>query len=146
MDAILHTFGIDWRLLVINMVNFGLLMLALWYFLYGPVTRMLEERRKAVVKGVEDAQKAEQTLREIDESKKGVLAEAGREAETLVAKARAAAAEKEQELVARAQASAESLLSDAQRRAEELKHEALEESRKEVAKLVVLGVEKAMQK
>ena len=43
MGQVLAAFGIDWRLLLINSINFGLLLLALWYFLYGPLMKMLEE-------------------------------------------------------------------------------------------------------
>ena len=50
MAQVLSTFGIDWRLLIVNAVNFALVLLALWYFLYAPVMRMLESRRERVAK------------------------------------------------------------------------------------------------
>lgn len=145
MEAILHTFGIDWRLLLINAVNFALLMGVLWYFLYAPIMRLLEERRERVSKGVEDAQEAARRLEEIENTRAGVMAEAGKEADTLVASARAAGTTKERELVQKGEAAAATILREAEAQAVELKARALEESRQEVAKLIVLGMEKTMQ-
>jgi len=143
MGAVLGTFGVDWRLLLINAINFGVLMLALWYFLYQPVTRVLEERRNKVAKGVEDAQLAQAKLQEIEDSREQVLAQAGREADKLVDEARAAGAAKERELRAQGEAAAQAALKDAAAQANDLKEKALEESKREVAKLIVLGIEKA---
>ncbi len=144
MESILHTFGIDWRLLVINMINFGLLMLGLWYFLYGPVMRMLEERRQKVVKGVEDAEAAGRARQEIEGERSGVLTRAAQEADEALAKARAAAGARERELVEEAGKRAESIVAQAEAQAKEEKARAIAESRDEVAKLIVLGMEKAM--
>lgn len=144
MSELFSAFGIDWRLLVINLINFGLLLLALWYFLYGPLTAMLEERRKRIAQGMHEAEAAGRKLREIEESRAAKLAEAGKEAETLMSHARKAAGEKEREIVAAGEAAAGRLLKDAESQAKELKAQALEESRHEVAKLIVLGVEKTM--
>jgi F-type H+-transporting ATPase subunit b len=143
MQAVLTTFGIDWRLLLINAVNFGLLMLGLWYFLYAPVMKMLEERRQKVAKGVEDARAAQARLKEIEASREGTMAAAGKQADLLVEEARAAAKAKEREILAQGEKRAQARLAEAQAQAQELKEKALEESKREVAKLIVLGIEKA---
>lgn len=145
MQQILSTFGVDWHLLLINAVNFGLLMAALWYFLYAPVTRMLEERRQKVAQGVKDAEASTRMREEIAASRSATLAEAGKEADAIVASARAAGAAKEREIVEKGEAAAATLVRDAQAQAVELKSQAIEESKQEVAKLIVLGMEKAMQ-
>lgn len=144
MGAILGTFGIDWRLLLINAFNFGLLMLALWYFLYKPVIALLEERRRKVSQGMADAAAAAEKLGQIEASRQQVLAVAGKEADGIIAEARSAAEAKERDIIARGESSAQALLKDAEAEAVELKSRAERESKQEVAKLIVLGVEKAM--
>jgi F-type H+-transporting ATPase subunit b len=144
MEQILGIFGIDWRLLLINAVNFALVIFVLWYFLYGPILRVLEERRERVAQGVRDADAAAAARKEVEASRGRVLAEAGREADEVLDKARAAAALREREMVAQGEHRAAGIVSDAQKEAQELKARALEESKQEVAKLVVLGVEKVM--
>jgi len=66
MEEIAKVFGLDWKLLIIQAVNFGVLLLVLWYFLYKPVLKMLDERRGKIQKGVEDAENAEIRLTEIE--------------------------------------------------------------------------------
>lgn len=142
MSQVLSVFGIDWRLLLINAINFGLVLLALWYFLYGPMMRMLEARREKVAQGVRDAETARHRLAEIEETRAGKLAAAGKDADALLAAARAAGAHKERELVQKGEAAAALLVRDAAAQAAEMKARSIEESKQEVAKLIVLGMEK----
>jgi len=97
MEQVLSAFGIDWRLLIFNSINFGLMLLALTYFLYKPLMRILDERRGKVAQGVLDAQAAEEKLVEVEHSRQEVLAQAGFEADELLAHTRRAAAEAERE-------------------------------------------------
>jgi len=143
MNALLDAFGIDWRLLVINMLNFGLLLAVLWRFAYKPLTNMLESRKQLFVDGVQKAQEADAALADITANRAGMLAKAGKEADDVIAKARVAGADKQRELLAQGEAGAQALLSEAQAQAAELKREAIEESKQEVAKLIVLGMERA---
>lgn len=146
MESILTTFGIDWRLLLVNMVNFGLLLAGLTYFLYKPVLRMLDERRKKIAAGVTAARAAERELAAIAESKAHTLSEAGKEADQIIAAARTAGTHKERELASLGEAQAEARLREAEMEAKDIKERVLQESKQEVAKLIVLGMEKAFNK
>jgi len=142
MSQILTTFGIDWHLLLVNAINFGLLLLVLWYFLYAPVMKMLEERRARVAQGVRDAEAAAQKLREIEAARAATLAAAGKEADALMAAARAAGVQKERDLVQKGEEAAQRAVAEAQAQALDMKSRSIEESKQEVAKLIVLGMEK----
>ncbi len=144
MEQILTTFGIDWRLLLINAINFGLVLLVLWYFLYTPITRMLEERRKKVIQGVHDAQAAQDELAAIAHVRAQTLADTGKEADRILSRAQSAGLAKERELIVEAEGAAESVLTDAHKEAKALKAEAIEESKEAVARMIVLGVEKML--
>ena len=135
-------FGIDWRLLVVNLINFLLLLLGLWYFLYTPLLNTLEARRQKLVRGIEDADEAKRQLADIEASRAGVLADAGKEADSLLAHARRSALEKEHERVAAGEAAAATLVHEATAQASELKARAIAESKQEVARLIVLGMER----
>jgi F-type H+-transporting ATPase subunit b len=145
MGAIFSTFGIDWHLLVINAINFGLLLAGLTYFLYKPVGAMLEERRAKVEKGVEDAEASTKRLQEIEAIRLSKLEEAGKEADEIVAHARDAGAQKAKEIAAAAESSSKRTLAEAAAQAIELKREAINESKEEVARMIVLGIEKLAQ-
>lgn len=143
MEQVLATFGIDWKLLLINAVNFGVLMFVLWYFLYEPLLKMLRDRQEKIAQGLEDAENAKRELEQIEHSRAAALAKAGAEADDIVSRARDAGRRKQEELVASGEARAESIVEEASAAASELKNRAVEESKQEVAKLIVLGMEKA---
>lgn len=144
MAELFAAFGIDWRILVINLVNFGGLVLVLWYFLYGPVVRMLESRRQQIADGVAAAEKSKKELELIEDSRAALLAKAGKEADDVVSKARALGTEKQREIVSAAEAAAARALTEAEAQAKELKDTAIAESKQEVAKLIVLGIDKTL--
>ncbi|OGC88483.1 ATP synthase F0 subunit B [Candidatus Adlerbacteria bacterium RIFOXYC1_FULL_48_26] len=146
MSELFSAFGIDGRLLLINCINFGLLLAVLWYFLYGPLTKMLEARRQKIAQGMQDAEEAETKLKEIHGARASMIAEAGKEADTLVADARAAAAAKARDLVASGETAAANLLKQAEAQAQEMKAQSIAESKQEVAKLIVLGMERLAKK
>lgn len=144
MSELFAAFGVDWRLLVINLINFGLMLFVLWYFLYEPILRVLEDRRKKIAEGVRKAEEAAQALQEIETNRTDMLAQAGKEADSVISEARAAGAQKQRDIVTAAETTAAGVIKEAQREAVELKEAALRESKQEVAKLIVLGMEKAM--
>lgn len=144
MEQVLNVFGIDWKLLIINAVNFGLLLAALTYFFYKPMMRMLDERRNKVAQGVKDAETAKQELEAIEHSRATMLAKAGKEADQVLSQARTLGGAKEREIVAAAEAQAARALAEAEAQAKDMKESAINESKEEVAKLIVLGMEKAL--
>ena len=144
MEQILTTFGVDWRLLSINAINFALVLGVLWYFLYTPIMNLLEKRREVVAKGVADAQQAEKTLHEIEGSRAGALAQAGKDADEIVSHARSRGVAMERKMLTHAEDAAASVAREAEAQARETKTRAIVESKEEVAKLIVLGMEKIL--
>lgn len=143
---IFHAFGIDWRLLIIQAVNFGLLMLALWYFLYGPLMRLLDERRAKIEKGVKDAERAAHDRAGAEEERRAIVAAAAKEADAMAERARKDASVKEKTATDEAQAKAARILTAAEAEGEELRTRALANAKEEMARLIVLGAEKALRK
>ncbi len=146
MEGLVSAFGLDWRLLVIQAVNFTVLLTGLTYFLYTPVMQMIAKRREMVAEGVRSAQEADRVLADSKKQGEGIVGTAAREAEGLVAAARSRADERGLEIVREAEAKAHSVLKDAQARAEEAKRQALQESEKEITRAAVLAAEKILRK
>ena len=144
MEQIIEAFGIDGRLIVIQIVNFGLLLLALWYFLYTPVLNIIDRRQKKIEQGVKDAEAATRELEAADAKKSDILTEANVEAEAVVKRARDHAEKKGAKIVSDAQERGERTLLDAKTKAEEMKRRAQKESEKEVAKAAILAAEKIL--
>lgn len=144
MDQIIEVFGIDWKILTVQVVNFSILMALLWYFLYTPIINLIEKRRAQIIKGVADAERAEEAVRDADAKKTEILATASLKAQDVIERARATAKTKEADMLHEAQEKYERVLVEANLKGEEIQREALTESKEEIAKLIVLGVEKTL--
>src|SRR3989344_749237 len=124
MGELFAVFGINWKLLLVQTLNFGLLLAVLTYFLYKPVLRLIDDRRKKIAEGVRNAEEAEHRLAASASEGKIIVNDASREAEKILATARERAEEKEDTLVRQAEARADALMVDASERAEEAKRQA----------------------
>lgn len=144
MGDLVHAFGIDWKLLIAQGVNFIILLVVLSYFLYGPLMRTLKERRELIAKGIADAEAASAERSQVATEKAGVLAEAHHQGSLIVARAEEEGKAERAEILRTAQARAESLLKDAAAEAEEAKRRALKESETEIARAAVLAAEKIL--
>ena len=144
MSELFAAFGINWKLLLVQAVNFGLLLSALTYFLYKPVLRIIDERQRKIAEGVKTAEAAQKQLADAKTEGEGIVGGAARQAETLVASARMRADERGNEIVKTAEARATALLKDASDRAEEAKRQVLKESEREVARVAMLAAERIL--
>lgn len=144
MDQLFAAFGIDWKLLIAQAVNFGVLFGVLAWLLYKPVMKTLDERRVKVAQGVHDAEAAAKKLESAEGEAKEVVKQAAHEAEGIVASAREAATTEKVRIVKEAEARAAATDADADMRARETAARVLRESEKEIARLAILAAEKAM--
>lgn len=144
MDQILDVFGIDWKVLTVQLVNFAVLLVVLTKVLYKPLLRLIEKRRAQIIEGVANAERAEAALKDADAKKVEIVTHASLQAEDIIAAARKAAQVKEAQILAEGRERYDHLILEASQKSAELKREALEESREEIARLIVLGVEKTL--
>lgn len=144
MESLLDAFGIDWKLLLAQLVNFGVLFVALTWLLYKPVMKTLDERAAKIAQGVEDAELASRKAANADEEASKVVKGAESEAEGIVASARDLAGTEKSRIVKEAEARAAQVAADAEARAQETAAKALRESEREVARLAVLAAEKVL--
>lgn len=144
MSELFEAFGVNWKLLLVQAVNFGLLLSVLTYFLYKPVLRIIDERQRKIAEGVKTAEEAARQLADAKVEGDGIVGTAAKEAEQLVASARSRADEKGNEIVKAAEARANAVMKEAAAHAEEAKRMALAESSKEIAKAAVLAAEKIL--
>lgn len=144
MGELFAAFGLDWKLLLVQVVNFSVLLVILWKFLYTPVLRMIDKRRGTIAEAVQKAEAADRRLFEADEEGKSIVANAGRDAEGLVAAGRSKASQEGAEILKRTQEKADQLLVEANARAEEAKRLALVAGQKEIARAAMLAAEKIL--
>lgn len=144
MSELFAAFGINWKLLLVQALNFGVLLLVLWYFLYRPVLKLIDDRREKIAEGVRTAEAASRRLDEARQEGDQLIGSASREAEGIVAEARNRAEVKASEIVHGAETQAQAALADGVARADEARRQALKESEKEIARVAMLAAEKIL--
>ena len=146
MGALFSAFGVDWHLLLIQAVNFALLLAALTYFLYKPILRIIDERREKVAEGVRVAQQAQsKRLKTQNARRQDGRRRCARSGRTGRCRANPRKRNEQSETVKRAaESKADAILKDAQSRAEEEKRLAMQESSKEIARAAMLAAEKIL--
>lgn len=144
MQEFAAAFGLDWKLLVIQALNFGALLAILTYYLYKPLMKLIDERQAKIAEGVRMAEAASTRLAEAKAEGDSLVGTASREAEALVAAGRARADEKGSEILKAAEVRAQRVLKEAEASAEEAKRQAMQESSKEIARAAMLAAEKIL--
>ena len=144
MEQLINAFGIDVKLIISQIINFGILTGALTYFLYKPLLNMLQKREDKITQGMKDAEAAATAKASADEEKKTILSAAHKDAEEVGSKAKTYANEKAVVIAAEAQTKAESIIKNAEAKGLELKEQARKDSEAEVAKLAILAAEKVL--
>lgn len=144
MEQFLTVFGIDWRLLTVQAVNFVLLLGLLWHFLYKPLIAFVDKRREQIIEGVAKAERAEALLRDADAEKAAIITKAVKEADGIVSEARNSAQVQAAAVVAEGEEKARRIVAEGERQAHEAERKLMEESKEKIARMVVLGVEKSL--
>lgn len=144
MEQLIHSFGIDAKLIVAQIINFVILVALLSYFLYKPMLQLLADRRAKIEKGIADAEAAAKAKATADEEKKVILTAAETQAGEITQKATHIASAKGEEIVSEASARAEAIIKAAEASGEQLKAKAAKDAEADVAKAAVLAAERIL--
>lgn len=141
MDA-LTPLGINLTFLISHIVNFLALLLVLRLWAWGPIRRMLEQRREKIAQGLEDARVAAEARANAEKEARSFLAGAQVEANQKVRQASERAEQVAREIRAAAEKEATTIREAAATEAEEARNQALAELRGQVAALAIAAAQK----
>jgi F-type H+-transporting ATPase subunit b len=137
MGETLQTLGIYWPKLIAQTINFAIVLFVLWRFAYRPVLAILEERRKRIAEGMENADKIKSDLASAQAKAQEILTLANTQANKAIEDARAAAAKVQEQETQKAIAAAEQIIAKAREAAAADHARMLVELKREVGRLVV---------
>lgn len=124
------------------MFNFGVLLFVLWYFLYTPILKILNERHEKVKRGVADAEAAEETLKKAEASQNEIVAEAHHHSADIVEKAKKRAEEEKEDILKEAEERAGTIVANAEKLGIERADKIMTDAEKEIAQTAILAAEK----
>ena len=133
----MNQLGIEWRILVTQLISFSIVFFVLWKLAYKPIFNMLEIRRQKIADGLANAEKIKAELASTEADRQKILAQAGDQANKLIEDARAAAARVGEVETQKAIAAAEQIVIKAREAAAQDHARMLAELKREVGRLVV---------
>jgi F-type H+-transporting ATPase subunit b len=125
--------------LIAQLVIFLLVLFILYRLAWGPLLRILNERRARIAQGVEATQKAMQELEAAEKERQAKLEEARREGQVILDRIAKQAEDLRKELEAKAREQAEALIAKARAEIQQERQQAVQDLRSQVADLAVMA-------
>jgi F-type H+-transporting ATPase subunit b len=137
--------GINLPELIYQIVNFGILAVILYLLLYKRVLNMLNERTTRIEQGLKEADQVKQQLANARRDYDAEIAKARREAASILSQAQERAKAQEAEIVAQARQEGERIRAELREQAQQERDQMLREVKGQVAELVTLAASRVLQ-
>ena len=141
---ILNLFGVDWKLLVAQLVNFIIVVVVLWWFALKPLTRTMKSRNQEIAKGLSDAKASAEKLSQVEQEVKDKLQQVKTEAGLILDKAKNQADQNKQVIIDKTKQEVENLIQKAKQQIDNEKKMMVDSAKKELAQVVTTALEKIL--
>lgn len=136
--------GLNLPGLIVQFVNFGILLFVLWRFVLPPVRKMLDERRERIEESLAAAERMKQQTAETERMLENERARGRQEAQQIIGQAQDIARRIQEEARAQAQTDADSLIARARTEVQLERDQAISDLRREFADITVSAAEKVI--
>jgi F-type H+-transporting ATPase subunit b len=132
--------------MVWTLVAFGITFWVLKRYAFGPVQKMIDERRDRIRQTLDEADRAREEARELLEEHRKLIGQAKSDAEAILAEARKVADAQRERVRQESDEDRTRRLEETYRQIDQATQQALAEIRREVARLSLLAAEKIARK
>ncbi|MDO9399108.1 MAG: F0F1 ATP synthase subunit B [bacterium] len=146
MDSLIEIFHIDIKLLIAQAVNFTIVFLVLYFLVFKPLSKIMADRSEKISKSLDDAKKIEEKLVLIEDEHKQSLIDARKEVELILTKANNQAEESRQVMLAKTREEIGQIINVEKAKMQTEKAQTLKEIKNEIADLIMITVEKVLEK
>ncbi|KKP29779.1 MAG: ATP synthase subunit b [Parcubacteria group bacterium GW2011_GWA2_31_28] len=144
VEELITKLGIDWKLLIAQIVNFGLLLFLLYRFVYGPMIKFLDTRSRKIAEGILNAEEMEKIKQEIKERGKEIEQKAQEKANELLKKSKELAEKEHNQVILEAQDKVKKVIAEAKANIVNEKELAIAEVKAELGVLVLMATKKVL--
>jgi F-type H+-transporting ATPase subunit b len=114
---IIQQFGLESKLFLFQLINFLIIVFILKKFLFSPLKKVLDERKRKIEQSLQDAENAKVALENAGEEKKRILADAKIGADKLMASVKVSADETKEKTLSEAKFRSQQIVEEAKNRA-----------------------------
>jgi len=132
----------EWGLMVWTLITFGIAVFILWKFAFGPLQKIIDERRTGIQESMDVAEETRAEARRLLDEYRATLAKVRSEAKEILERSRTTGEHAKAEIMAEARAQSERVLVQAHEQIERDTQAAIRELRGQIAELTALATEK----
>lgn len=129
-------------LMIWTIICFLITLFVLKRFAFGPIQKMIDERRERIQRSIEEAEKARAEARRLLEEHRALISQARGQGEEILAEARKVAESQRQRVKEETEADRQRRLEETKRQIEAETQRALQQIRAEVAELTLIATTK----
>lgn len=141
----MEALGINLPKLIYQIINFGIMAYVLYRLLYKPVFNMLQERAARIEQSLKDADQVKEQLANAKRDYDAEIAKARQEAAAILMQAQERVKAQEVELINQAQQEAERIRTEARAQADQERALMFRDAQQQIAEMVTLTAEKVLQ-
>ena len=142
---IFQLFGVDWKLMLAQIINFAIVVFVLWRFAIKPVMSNMEKRNKEIEQGLKDAEQSAKKLAEADKEIRQKLQESQGQAVQIIMQSKKEAEAERQIALDKTKQEVKHLIDKAKEQIANQKEEMVSEARAELAETIVATVRLVME-
>ena len=143
-ESVLGALGVNWKLFVAQLLNFGVVLFVMWKWVYTPLLKIIDSRTAKIDKGLKDAEAAAAAKSGAEKASEEAILAARKEAQRLLEEGQKAAEVQRSELKAKTQAELALLVQQGKDTLAAEKEKMVRDARAEIAELAVMIAGKAL--
>ncbi len=144
VGGIVTTLGLNWKLLIAQLINFAIVLVVLWKWVFTPLSQKLSERTARIEKSLKEADEINRMHRDAETEKAEVIRDARKEASGIIAASEASANKVKEEIIADAKEQSQKIVGEAHKELLAKQEAMLQAVRTEAATLIVAATEKIL--
>ena len=145
MEEFVETFHIDWKLMIAQIINFGLVFLVFYFLAAKPLRKLMKERTEEIEGGLTNAKTNEELLKATKTEYESALQKARLEADAIFNESKKEVVKKREEMIENAKKEVAGMIETGKKSLEQEKVKMLNDAKNELASLAILAAEKVMQ-
>jgi F-type H+-transporting ATPase subunit b len=144
MDAITSTFHIDIKLIIAQLVNFGITLVLVYFVLGKPLMKMMHKRESYIKEGVDNAKNASELIKKTADEYSLTISNAKNEANEIFQEAKKQAEIKKSEMLEEAKIQVAGIIANGNKELEKQKQIILEDAKTELIDLTINATNKIL--
>ena len=145
MQELISTFHIDWKLMIAQIVNFGLVFAAFYLIAAKPLSKLMKDRTEEITKGLEDAKRNAETLKATSAEYEATMAKARLDANAFAEKSKKEIEAKRIESLAKIDTEVAEKIEQGKKIIDAERIKMISEAKNELAGLVLRATEKILE-